>query len=1162
MELESCPELTDFESLSSCSAADIKTLALRWLGDIDIARVRSGRIEGKLSGQMKKRIDSLKKVVEIMAERVEDVGDVAFLRQRNSELAAQVRSVQPTADKLRKDLAEAERKVRALQEEVDAFKRRIGSRSLSPMPIDVVTREKESPKPQRTERNRKLDRERSANKKKEEDAQLAVPLVSDIYHCDDPASGMGPSGDPVLGPSGLCPVDGASGPADGLAAHLDVLKQYDDRIMTQVEMLLRLRDEIHHGGAGGSSERGGVARDARAHPRIVENVLVVPPSSSVAGGNRDNLASADGMQPSGDNEEWQKITRRRRRPPRTAAVAIRVHSGVKKSYGEVLRQARQVLALETLGITDTRVRRTANGGTLIEIPGPDGANKANLLAGYLRTALEGEALVSRPVVKGELRLSGFDDSVSVDEISALIVDLGGCAHSDIRIGPFRPLNSGLLAVWLQCPLAAATKVAALGRVRANTNRSWRSRDLLMHNLLELEIDVCCVSELQSVPQNNPKWFASDNQLAAIYWNTEKIGAVCTLVTRARDFVAIRCGDLVIFSVYISPTCTTEYFLEALDDLSETFAARGVHLFCGDFNSKSALWGCPATDRRGDILEGWLAQHDLQLSHWWRESVAEARRRCFRARRLWKGSRRASEEIRAERELEYRTAKRKLCAEIKKAKDESWQALLDTIEEDPWGLPYKVVLGRLRRSSPGLTETLNAADLERLLTSSFPVGPTHDPVALWRNQEGQQIELEDVSVTEVSAAMKGRKRGGSPVPGPDGVPLAIWRRAPGEIPAVLAEIFTACLRQGFFPERWKKAILVLIPKGGDLVNSLKARPICLLDDVGKGGFAFGVSLDIRNAFNSLPWPSIRQALEKKGFPAYLRRIIDHYLYQRKIEFIDGNGRLCAREVSAGVPQGSIVGPLLWDITYDYVISMRDMPVGSVLGYVDDTFIIGRAIELEAALSRVNVQPLIKYLGVMLDSRLSFLAHFRYVQGRVGKVTRALGHLMPNLRPSPKETALEFREEESLLMRRQWSLYLNRADTAGSRTRNAIMPHIEGWMSRRHGGPHFHLVQLLTGHGCFSTFLHRIGKLESAACCHCDGGIDYVEHTLQECDAWEVERRELVAIICPDLTLCAVVGTILRNREAWSAFSRFAVSVMRIKEDAERARQAADDPLQVR
>jgi len=47
------------------------------------------------------------------------------------------------------------------------------------------------------------------------------------------------------------------------------------------------------------------------------------------------------------------------------------------------------------------------------------------------------------------------------------------------------------------------------------------------------------------------------------------------------------------------------------------------------------------------------------------------------------------------------------------------------------------------------------------------------------------------------------------------------------------LFTGCLRESCFPLEWKKAKLVLIPKGGkpeDLPSSY--RPICLLDEAGK------------------------------------------------------------------------------------------------------------------------------------------------------------------------------------------------------------------------------------------------------------------------------------------------------------------------------------------
>lgn len=48
---------------------------------------------------------------------------------------------------------------------------------------------------------------------------------------------------------------------------------------------------------------------------------------------------------------------------------------------------------------------------------------------------------------------------------------------------------------------------------------------------------------------------------------------------------------------------------------------------------------------------------------------------------------------------------------------------------------------------------------------------------------------------------------------------------------------------------------------------------------------------------------------------------------------------------------------------------------------------------------------KYLGVMLDSRMTFIPHFRYVGEKVAVVMRALFRLMPNLRgPSKKKCRL--------------------------------------------------------------------------------------------------------------------------------------------------------------
>jgi len=71
----------------------------------------------------------------------------------------------------------------------------------------------------------------------------------------------------------------------------------------------------------------------------------------------------------------------------------------------------------------------------------------------------------------------------------------------------------------------------------------------------------------------------------------------------------------------------------------------------------------------------------------------------------------------------------------------------------------------------------------------------------------------------------------------------------------------------------------------------------------------VSLDIRNAFNSLSWGAIRWALERKKYPDYLRRILNDYLSNRYVEYPICTGKHRARRMTCGVPQRSVLGPLL-------------------------------------------------------------------------------------------------------------------------------------------------------------------------------------------------------------------------------------------------------------
>lgn len=455
----------------------------------------------------------------------------------------------------------------------------------------------------------------------------------------------------------------------------------------------------------------------------------------------------------------------------------------------------------------------------------------------------------------------------------------------------------------------------------------------------------------------------------------------------------------------------------------------------------------------------------------------------------------------------------------------------------------------------------------------------------------------------------------------------------------------------------------------------------------------IGLDIKNAFNTLPWSAIKEALRRKGFPDYIGKIITDYLSNRAVEYVNGDGVRVSMQVTAGVPQGSVLGPVLWNITYDQVLRGHLEEGCKTICFADDTLVMAEAMEVNTALARANVQiglvlnqikrlglevapqktefvcfagrkkigrtlvidingveieakRTMRYLGVILDDKLTFGPHLEYVESKVTAVSRSLYRITPNLR-GPRESRRrlyggmilsvilyaapvwceavnrarksrdklnglvrsinlrivagyrtisleassilarmppvhlqadmrlrmfyrvsdlksndqlsaqkvnEIRGEETLLMIRQWGIYMQRRGVSGVRVRDAFLPCLRDWMERSHGSMEFHLTQLVSGHGCFASFLCRIQKIDSDDCEHCDSGAaDTADHTLRDCVAWSREREELEREIGEDLSLATVVQKIIKSKDSWDALANFARAVMRKKEEAERERE---------
>ncbi|CAH2209456.1 jg22442, partial [Pararge aegeria aegeria] len=139
-----------------------------------------------------------------------------------------------------------------------------------------------------------------------------------------------------------------------------------------------------------------------------------------------------------------------------------------------------------------------------------------------------------------------------------------------------------------------------------------------------------------------------------------------------------------------------------------------------------------------------------------------------------------------------------------------------------------------------------------------------------------------------------------------------------------------------------------------------------------------------------------------------------------------------------------------------------------------------------------------------------------------------------------------------MRDRWKASLEDA-LYGKRTIEAIRPVLGQWIQRKHGSLSFRLVQIMTGHGCFGHYLHRVARREPTPSCHeCGAADDTAQHTLEECSRWDPQRHTLVAEIGGDLSLPSVVFAMLSSERSWEAVVDFCEEVISQKEAAERMR----------
>ena len=245
-----------------------------------------------------------------------------------------------------------------------------------------------------------------------------------------------------------------------------------------------------------------------------------------------------------------------------------------------------------------------------------------------------------------------------------------------------------------------------------------------------------------------------------------------------------------------------------------------------------------------------------------------------------------------------------------------------------------------------------------------------------------IPIETMNITTEAVNNKLSSLKTDSTPGPDGLHPKLLQLASQNLAGPLASLFRASLDQGILPETWKTAMVVPVHKKGSKQTPGNYRPISLtsipckimeslirdelmeflsltgqlsrhqhgfrprrscssqllevLEDwckiIEQGDSVDVVYLDFRKAFDAVPHNRLLRKLHGYGVAGKLLRWIEAFLSGRKQKVVVNGSHSDLVPVKSGVPQGSVLGPLLFLLYVNDIPSVVDCTAKM---FADDT-----------------------------------------------------------------------------------------------------------------------------------------------------------------------------------------------------------------------------------